>query len=210
MGARRGDARLSRQQAGRKRKPRVLVVCEGSKTEPIYIEGISSLSKEAVYQLQIIPMGASPKTLVEEAVRVKKDAEKLARRDGDPNLLFESVWVVFDVDEHPNLKEAQVQARGNNIEMAISNPCFELWLLLHFRDQAAYIERDVALKQLTKEMPGYKKSALSIDRILGRYAAARARAEKLKVKHENDGTAFPHDNPSSGIWELVECLRCPY
>ena len=76
-----------------------------------------------------------PKTLVERAVAMKREAALEAKRKKDENLKYDQVWCVFDIDEHPFVPEAKQQARDNGIEVAISNPCFELWALLHFRDQ---------------------------------------------------------------------------
>ncbi|MGH3940412.1 MAG: RloB family protein, partial [Pseudonocardiaceae bacterium] len=56
-------------------------------------------------------------------------------------------WCVFDVEwpkNHPNLKQAIQLARDHNIRLAISNPCFELWLILHFEDQTAFLNTDEA------------------------------------------------------------------
>jgi hypothetical protein len=50
----------------------------------------------------------------------------------------DEVWCVFDVDEHPKLAEARDQANANGIQLAVSNPCFELWLLLHFQEHRAH------------------------------------------------------------------------
>jgi hypothetical protein len=69
----------------------------------------------------------------------------------------EEVWCVFDIDEHPLIPEAKDQARANGIEMAISNPCFELWALLHFQDQRAHIEQGKVQQSRRQRMPGYEK-----------------------------------------------------
>jgi len=72
----------------------------------------------------------------------KKTAEANSRREKEVNLLYNSVWCVFDVDDHPRVADARQMAADNGIELAISNPCFELWLLLHFRDGPGMQHRD--------------------------------------------------------------------
>ena len=76
--------------------------------------------------MEISP-GGEPKALVQRAVEKKKDAERLARSQKDSNLRYDQVWCVFDIDEHRLIPEAKQQAVANGIELAISNPCFELW-----------------------------------------------------------------------------------
>ncbi|MFT7647504.1 MAG: hypothetical protein ACI8Y4_002253 [Candidatus Poriferisodalaceae bacterium] len=54
---------------------------------------------------------------------------------------FDEIWCVFDTDEHPNLEQAVAEAADSNIRTARSNPCFELWLVLHVADQTAHVHR---------------------------------------------------------------------
>src|ERR1035438_2177974 len=130
---------LRRRRAFRPPLPRFLIVCEGTQTEPGYFQETRHLERSLI-DLEMSP-GGEPKALVERAVEKKKSAERLARSQRDSNLRYDQVWCVFDIDEHRLIPEAKQQAGANGIELAISNPCFELWALLHFRDQRAHIER---------------------------------------------------------------------
>jgi hypothetical protein len=125
---------LRRRKPFREPKPRILIVCEGTRTEPEYFTDLRNRERSLVEL--VIEAGGTPKTLVERAVALKKESKRQAKKD--PNLGYEHVWCVFDVDEHPYVAEAQQQARDNKIDVAISNPCFELWALLHFQDQHAW------------------------------------------------------------------------
>ena len=60
---------------------------------------------------------------------------------------IDEFWCVFDVEwprNHPGLGEAIKQARENQIRLAVSNPCFELWLILHFQDHGGWLENNDA------------------------------------------------------------------
>ncbi len=48
----------------------------------------------------------------------------------------DTLWSVFDVDRWPvkNLSLVCHQARQKKYSLAISNPCFEVWLCLHLGD----------------------------------------------------------------------------
>jgi RloB-like protein len=124
--------RLRRRRAYREPKPRFLVVCEGTVTEPCYFTAIRHVER-CLIELQI-EGGGAPKALVERAVALKRQAARDARREADDNLKYDEVWCVFDVDEHQLIHEAKEQAKANGVELAESNPCFELWVLLHFQD----------------------------------------------------------------------------
>jgi hypothetical protein len=108
-------------------------------TEPSYFNAVRR-AERGIIDLEIVP-GGVPKTVVERAVQLRNRAEQEAKRRGDEYLRYDYVWCVFDVDEHPFVPEAKQQAHDNRIDLAVSNPCFELWFLLHFQDQTAHIER---------------------------------------------------------------------
>jgi hypothetical protein len=132
---------LGRRPPTRELFPRYLIVCEGDVTERRYLE---DLRKEERIPIDLrFRAGAVPKTLVHWAVEEKKAAE------GDP---YDEVWVVFDVDEHPDVAAGKDRATANDLRVAVSNPCFELWALLHFEFWSSSIERDKLRKRCVKHI----------------------------------------------------------
>lgn len=189
----------------------MLVVAEGSKTEPQFLALVQPRCQAALVELVVIDETATdPRSLVTRACSVKKHAERERRRTKDPNAILEEVWCLFDVDQHPFLKEARQQAQANGVNLAVSNPCFEIWLLLHFQDQTAYIERGDARRRLAAYLPNYDKTLPSLDPFEDRFEEARARAQSLARKHEGDGTSYPQDNPSSDVWRLIDSIGGAY
>ena len=151
--------RLSRRKPSVEPRPRIHVVCEGEKTEPIYFDGLAHEEEVRLVQIEIVRSGGVPKSIVERAVSMKREAQREAKARRDANLVYDEVWCVFDVDEHPHLAEALDQAQANAIHVALSNPCFELWILLHFEDQRAHIERHKLQSACRQHLPGYSKVA---------------------------------------------------
>ena len=111
---------------------------------------------------------------------------------------------MFDIGDHPNVTAAKQLALDNDIALAISNPCFELWPLFHFADQRAHIERAKLRSQLQKHLPEYDKD-LEFAKIHPGYAEAVRRAREL------DDAATRTDrigrNPTTGIYLLTEVIR---
>jgi hypothetical protein len=117
------------------------------------------------------------------------------------------MWCVFDVDEHPHLSQTIDIARDHDIQLAISNPCLELWFILHFNDQTAWIDRKVAQKRSQDLLNCGKVLTPQAFRLLReRHHDATARAQALDKKHHLDGSP-PGENPSSGVWRLIESIR---
>jgi RloB-like protein len=192
---------LRRRGPTRKVLPRILIVCEGTKTEPGYFEDLRQLYRRVV-ELALSP-GGVPKTLVNRAAEMKRVAERAAKAAKDENLLYDEVWCVFDIDDHPGVGDARQQARDNGINLAISNPCFELWVLLHFQDQRAHISRTDLRAACRKYLPGYKKD-LPMDELSPHHDQATTRARNLDAWQNGQGRE--HANPSTGVYRLTQSI----
>jgi hypothetical protein len=121
---------------------------------------------------------------------------------------FDEIWCVFDVDAHPDLKSAIAEARDAGIGVAISNPCFELWLVLHAEDQTAHVDRR-AIQRRARELglvEGKSIPKAALPKLLDGYEDAKGRAQALDARHEGDGRD-PGANPSSGVWRLIDAIR---
>ena len=155
--------------------------------------------------ISVDPFHGVPLSLVNKAVETKK-AELLEqkRRRGRAH---DEIWCMFDIDAHPNVREAIQKAEDNGIHLAISNPCIELWFILHFEDQTAYISRHKAQSRSAELLESGKNlSRRAMDLLFDHFENARQRARELDIKHARDGSP-PGSNPSSGVWELIESFR---
>lgn len=157
-------------------------------------------------QVQTGRGGSVPLTLVSLAVDARG---KAMDEDGE----IDEFWCVFDVEwpkNHPGLKEAIDRARQNGIELAISNPCFELWLILHLNDKnnGAWLDNDDA-RRLRRSLDGADDKGLDAAKYMPHRNVARRRAEALEKRHLANGTGFPHDNPSSGMHHLIAAVEPP-
>lgn len=194
----------ARREPYRESKPVILIVTEGQVTEPEYLNGFARASHNPRVRIKVKGGAGVPKTIVESAKRLKKQAEKRARSENDENLRYDEVWCVFDFDQHPNIPDAKQMARDNHIELAISNPCIELWLWLHFADQPGMQHRHDLQSMMKKHIPGYDKHVDYSDYAAG-YGAAVNRASRLdenaKVANEIGR------NPTTGVWRLTESIR---
>ena len=114
---------------------------------------------------------------------------------------YDEVWCVFDVDDHPGINDAQQMARASGIKLAISNPCFELWLLLHFREPPGAQDRHTIQDMLKTHVREFDKS---IDFELFRPHCEVA----IKRAHSLDRLAVqvnkPGRNPTTGVYKLLK------
>lgn len=133
-------------------------------------------------------------------------SKKAAKNHEDDNLRFESVWCVFDIDDHLMIPEAKQMALANKVNLAISNPSFELWLLLHFRDFPGMQHRDKIREMLKAFVPGYNKH-VEYQLFAPGYSEAVRRATKmdeLAAELSEDGR-----NPTTGVYRLTAIIHGP-
>ncbi|HAT8000613.1 TPA: RloB domain-containing protein [Citrobacter braakii] len=114
----------------RKLERRMHIFCEGSKTEPMYLQGyIDEFANEKAKLINIPDIKYNtPIALVNAAIRHK---------DSGDTTIDDEFWVVYDreaVTKYPHTlhHEAWSLALANDINIALSNICFELWILQHF------------------------------------------------------------------------------
>jgi len=185
------------------RNPRriIRVHLEGEVTEKGYLKRIAQQNRDV--QIDFGSTGCAPLTLVENA---RVDVRESSRRNSAID--FDEIWCVFDVDAHPNLNQAREEARQSRIRTAVSNPCFELWLILHAEDLARYTSRRGVQRHATvlgfivgKSIPHTAWTTLNEN-----YDAAKRRTQSLDAMHAANGSPAGN-NPSSGMWQLIDQLQ---
>jgi RloB-like protein len=200
------SADISRRVADKPIKKTVVVISEGSKTEPRYVEALAAVPDvrniaAVSLRLEAAEEGEVPLTLVRRAVDYKS---RTKCESGE----VDEIWCAFDVEwpkNHPNLQAAVNLAQSNGIKLAISNPCFELWLILHFCDHSRFIDNNEAIR-IRRNLDSQKGKHLNPELYMNRRAIASRRALHLEKRHEENDTKFPHDNPSSGMYSLLNSV----
>ncbi|WP_426004177.1 RloB family protein [Paenarthrobacter sp. NyZ202] len=177
---------------------------EGKVTEPEYFTDVKDRLRDDLIQVRTVGGVGDPLQVVEHAVRLKRDALKVAKQQRDDNLSFDHVWCVFDVDDFTRIPTALSLAKREKINVAVSNPCFEVWPLLHFTYTTAYLSSEEAAERLRVYMPDYDKS-LDCSLLRGNFQKARAAAKKLDTEHEKNGSPSRH-NPSTQVWSLIDAI----
>lgn len=192
-----------------KRAPydRVLIVCEGQKTEPIYFKKLREYFHLNSVNVVIADKksGLDPKRLIEYAIE-----EFNKSRD------FDHVYCVFDRDKHPSFDEALDKIRSTKLKKATirpitSTPCFELWLLLHFKYTTrpfCSAENDsncaLVVSDLKNHIPNYEKGNSNVfSTVSDKLDTAVKNAKQLVGYHRTSGA----NNPSTDVYRLVEYLE---
>lgn len=124
---RRGLARGRKKQTRAKRK-RHLIVSNGKVTETEYFNFLIN-EMDVRGSVRYRHNDGDPLKVAKQVSR-ELESDKKAGKAGEIEELS-SAWIVVDSDEFRNLAAAEREARVKGVKLAISNPCFEVWLIDH-------------------------------------------------------------------------------
>lgn len=206
---------LQRQHANRAPYDKVLIVCEDKKSAVHYFEEVKDRYEINTANVEIDGRcGSAPISVVEHAIKRYKSE---AKTDNG----FDRVFCVFDKDNHDSYGKAIAlcaKQKPKGVFYSIpSVPCFEYWLLLHFRYSTRPYQAtgkksvgDIAFDELQAEfsknhLSEYSKASSDIFRTLGieRLDDAKKHAERALQEAEKNQT----DNPVTYVHELIAYLQ---
>jgi len=172
-----------RQSKGKEIRPTFFVFCEGE-TEEAYVAFLRS-----EYRVPIeIDTKVAGNRITEKYIANYKQRKSIHEKD--------ITFLMYDCDVPEIVDKLQ---KIKNVTLLLSNPCFELWYLLHFQNQTAELTKRECEEKLNKYTKQYKKGLLCEnikDKILKNQDKAIERAKSL--------TGF--ENPSTNIYVLAEKL----
>lgn len=191
---------------------RILIVTEGSKTEPLYLEEI-----RATYQLHSANVEVQPGQRGTAPIQVVCYAQDLFKNGnlhkGIRAKSFDQVYAVFDRDNHNSYFQAldlvksldgkmrNDEGQPTSFKAIASIPSFELWLLLHYEDIRAPLHRDEVLRRLRQHFPNYIKGAGNA------FATTRNQLDVAAQRAEALAARFTADNAPEPFTAVVELVR---
>jgi hypothetical protein len=203
----------------KKLKPVLHIFCEGEKTEPNYINGYVQNRHPTNRLLKVIKVEKTKKNtpvqLVQEAIKLKND-----KSTPDEDIC----WVVYDreaVSKYTDKlhQESLDKARSKNINVALTNVCFEVWLILHFSELTAsyssfsdLIKNSILKDELKKiGVDDYDKADRDLfDLIVDKIPEARKRAVNmnqatLASSYDTEDKSYLL-NPYTGMHNLLDAI----
>lgn len=206
----RGRWNLARENAKRQPVRRFIIYCEGENTEPAYFDAFKRLYKDAQIKIEPIPAGV-PMSIAESAV-ARANAEGLAKSSRKkPKNSFEEhdqIWAAFDRDRHPRFDEAIALCVSEGVRICRSNPCFEVWLILHVTDYDKPDDHPTVCAHLRSLRPEYDPRGSKIcnfDEMIENVERAEKRATKLLARRQDEGAPFGRPSTTAGV--LTAAIR---
>lgn len=205
---------LARQSRHRAAYTRFLIVCEGTKTEPYYLQELINDLGIRHHTVKVARNdGTSPDRIVAHDVKLY-DEDALG---GDS---FDKVFCVFDRDTHETFDAAVQRINDLNgakepklYEAITSTPCFEYWLLLHFgytnKPFHAAVKRSVGDQVVAelKTKPGFSKYGKGQEQTYSMLKAKTAKAITHSQRVRKHAEKTGQTNPLTYVDVLVDALQ---
>jgi hypothetical protein len=212
-----------RSSSSRDVKPVFHIFCEGE-TEEAYLHGYINKFYSENRRLKVIRIEEATKNTAKELVG---EAIEFQEKENCPE--GDIFWVVYDRESEQKYSaelhkiaydKARAKPKPKNISIAISNVCFEVWILLHFQATVRPYNSYDELKthsQLREEckkrgLLDYDKADKQVFEILKKIEIdqARKRAERMNQSTKNSADPSwtkPYQwNPYTNVHELLDAI----
>ena len=183
-------------------KPLLLLIAEGRNvTETQYFRQFQR--QHSAFNIKILTPGSAtdPDKMLETLERYWKKYDMSDAR-GDQG------FVVLDLD--CNEKKARLieklQSGSKIARFIVSNPCFEVWFVLHYRYSThVYSDGNAVIKELKNYIPDYQKNTDVTELLSGKLDAAMKNAHKLVEHYEEIGYHWPSNecNPRTDVPKII-------
>lgn len=197
---------LRRKKATRNPKRKFVLFSEGANTERVYFEALERHFSNALIEVEFIGPAGAPVSIAQKV----KERMVALKRERKANSFAENdtVWAVFDEDEHRHVKQSIAQCEAAGAAVAYSNPCFEVWLILHHQDFDKADDRHQVQKRMKECDPKYDPDGPKIpncQQLMENIEAAEERAITLEIRRVEEGS--PLGRPCSTVYKLTQAVR---
>lgn len=187
---------FKRKDTGRSYRKLFVIATEGDRTERQYFNLLRKFDIEGI-AIKCLP-SRDRSTPDHVLARMQKYCDENKLRDSD------QCWLVVDRDNWSEemLDELAGWARGrNNRGLAVCNPRFEYWLLLHFERGNAIGSAQEIEHRLKKHLQNYDKQ---IDPRRFTYEAIKEAIERARKRDRNTDCNWPCELGVTTVYRLVE------
>lgn len=193
--------RNSRQRNPRQENPIFVIATEGEITEYIYFYEFKKKLIDKI-TVHILPTGRDGNSAPKQVV---KRIENFIRKRVSTRRKNDEFWAIVDFDNwgEAQILEAYKECKENKYELAVSNPCFELWLNFHQDKPKTPKTCSDCQKELRKLLKSYSKNDYDVYKLLEKLDKA---VEKARQLHQNKDENFPKDT-GTHVYLLVEKLK---
>jgi hypothetical protein len=178
--------------------PVIVVVCDDARTAVSYFNELKRVVKDKL-TLTVVRNPCDRASATEVVELAKDKLAALGQANSHDAGDRDSVWALIDLEGTRDRRDAAQEAKrigeAAQIRVAFSNPCYEVWTLLHLADTGeTFVDCRAVLERVAQEwqrrfgQPFGRKAQTDYSKVIGDRAQAAARARRHRDANDPSWT----------------------
>ena len=185
------------------RKPLIVICSEGGKKSSEYFYFRNYSSRDLRIQFST-GNNTDPTGMLEDLIKYIHN-EDIKSEDNV------KVFLLIDTDlsekQISGIREIESKCKENNIEIITSAPTFEIWFLMHFRNnKLKFLTSKDVKRELEKINGTYSETMDMYNKIKNQTADARSTAQSIEQQIIKDGDDLLKSNPHSSVYKILDAI----
>ena len=186
-----------------KRKPLIVICSEGGKKSSEYYYFRNYASRDLRIQFST-GNSTDPKGMLEDLLKYIRN-EDISSEDEC------KIFLVLDTDldnkRINEIKEIEQQCNDNNIEIITSAPTFEIWYIMHYRNNRLKFLSSKDVKKELQIINGYYTESMDIYKMINKStSSARNTAKNIEQQAVKNNEDLFKLNPHTSIYKILDTI----
>lgn len=192
-----------RQLRHNKKKPLIVICSEGGKKSSEYYYFRNYTNRDLRIQFST-GNSTDPKGMLEDLLKYIHN-EDVASEDNC------RIFLVLDTDldekRISEIKEIEQECIDNNIEIVTSAPTFEIWYVMHYRNNKLKFQTSKEVKRELQNLNGTYTESMDMYKIIKDSTDnARSTAQSLEQKVIRNNEDLLSSNPHTSIYKILDAI----
>lgn len=186
-----------------KKKPLIVICSEGGKKSSEYYYFRNHTSRDLRIQFST-GNSTNPKGMLDDLLKYIRN-EDIASEDNC------RIFLVLDTDldekRISEIKEIEQECIDNNIEIITSAPTFEIWYLMHYRNNRLKFQTSKEVKKELQNINGTYIESMDMYKIIKESTDnARSTAQSLEQQVNKNKEDLLSSNPHTSIYKILDAI----
>ena len=186
-----------------KKKPLIIICSEGGKksSEYYYFRHFSTRNLRIQFSTG---NSTDPKGMLEDLLKYIHN-EDIASQDNC------RIFLILDTDLNERrineIKEIEGECVKNNIEIITSSPTFEIWYIMHYRNNSLKFQTSKEVKRELQYLNGTYTESMDMYKIIkNQTISARNTAKSLEQQIIKNNEDLLKSNPHTSIYKVLDAI----
>ena len=192
-----------RQLRHNKKKPLIVICSEGGKKSSEYYYFRNYTNRDLRIQFST-GNSTDPKGMLDDLLKYIRNEDIVSEDNCRIFLVLDT-----DLDERriSEIKEIEQECIDNNIEIVTSAPTFEIWYVMHYRNNKLKFQTSKEVKRELQNLNGTYTESMDMYKIIKDSTDnARSTAQSLEQKVIRNNEDLLSSNPHTSIYKILDAI----